>query len=477
MSTFDLLKLPISEIAPKIKAKEVSPVELTAEALSYADSQQADLNSFISILYDQALLQAKNAETEIIKGEYKSPLHGIPIGIKDNIATAGIRTTLGSKVLSDHIPQSDAHVVTRCREAGAIILGKENLEEFAMGAASNNPHFGAVHNPWNLDHTPGGSSGGGGANTASFVTFASLGTDFGGSVRMPASFCGVVGLKQTFGLVSQRGMLGTTFNGDHIGPLVRTVKDCAILLQVIAGYDALDPSTVPIPIPDYLANLDSPLNGITIGIPSNYYFEVIDPEIQDKVLNAIKKFEDFGVKLKSISLPNMKYAAAIRAAALADSLVLHEKHIRSNRGDYSDDSLYRALAGQFVLGRDYSKALKVQRIIKEEYLRAFQEVDCIATPTTPVAAPILASPTFTLCGEEHPLKGPGSGAVSKYTSPANATGLPAISIPCGLTSKKNLPIGLQLIGRPFDEKLLFRLGHAYERSSPMPVKYPPLIDV
>ena len=251
MPNSDLLKLTISEIAPMIQAREVSPVDLTEAALAEAERRQPTLNSFITILHEQAMAQAEQAEEALSRGEYLGPLHGIPIGIKDNIATRGITTTVGSKVLKDNVPDEDAEVVRRCKDAGAIILGKENLEEFAAGATSNNPHYGAVHNPWDLDHIPGGSSGGGGANVAAGVTFASLGTDLGGSVRLPGAFCGVVGLKQTFGRVSQRGLLVTSFNGDHIGPMTRSVRDSALVLQAIAGYDPLDPSTVPVPVDDY----------------------------------------------------------------------------------------------------------------------------------------------------------------------------------------------------------------------------------
>jgi len=253
MPKVDFLRMTISELAPKIQNKEVSPVELTEAALAEADRLQPTLNSFITILHDRALDQARESETAISRGDYRGPLHGIPIGLKDNLATAGITTTLGSKVLANHVPEEDAEVVKRCRNAGAIIIGKENLEEFAAGATSNNPHYGAVHNPWGLDHIPGGSSGGGGANVAAGITFASLGTDLGGSVRLPGTFCGVVGLKQSFGRVSQRGLLVTSFNGDHIGPMTRSVADSALMLQVLAGNDPLDPSTVPVPVPDYSA--------------------------------------------------------------------------------------------------------------------------------------------------------------------------------------------------------------------------------
>jgi len=260
--------MSIAELAPKIKSKAISPVELTEATLAQVDRLQPVLNSFITILHEQARRQAREQEAALMRGEYRGPLHGIPIGIKDNIATAGIRTTVGSKVFTDYVPEEDAYVVSRCKEAGAIMIGKENLEEFAAGSTSNNLHYGAVHNPWHLDHIPGGSSGGGGANVAACVTFASLGTDLGGSVRGPANFCGVVGLKQTYGRVSQRGLLVTSFNGDHIGPMTRSVQDSALMLQAIAGYDPLDPSTVPVPVPDFSALLGQALRGLTMVFPA-----------------------------------------------------------------------------------------------------------------------------------------------------------------------------------------------------------------
>ena len=363
MPSADLLKLTISELAPKIQSGQVSPVELTEAALAQAHRLQPALNSFITILDEQAMSQAHQMEEALAKGDYRGPLHGIPIGIKDNIATAGIRTTVGSQVLTNNVPDEDAHVVALCKSAGAIILGKENLEEFAAGVTSNNPHFGAVHNPWDLDHVPGGSSGGGGANVAAGVTFASLGTDLGGSVRLPATFCGVVGLKQTYGRVSQRGLLVTSFNGDHIGPMTRSVMDSALVLQTLAGYDPLDPSTVPVPVPDYTAGVGSRLAWLTMGVPSDYYFDLVDPQVEAAIRMAISALQELGVKSVEVSLPSMEFAGALRIAGMADSVVTHEPYINSHRDQYGPDTLYRTLAGQFVLGKDYSKSLKVQRMI------------------------------------------------------------------------------------------------------------------
>ena len=464
MASRDLLHLTLAEAADAIRDRRISPVELTEAALAAAERLQPLLCSFITILYDQARRAAKESEAALSRGEYRGPLHGIPIGIKDNLATACIRTTVGSKVLADHIPDEDAEVVRRCKDAGAIILGKENLEEFAAGMTSNNAHYGAVHNPWHLDHVPGGSSGGGGANVAAGVTFASLGTDFGGSVRLPGTFCGVVGLKPTFGRVSQRGLLVTSYNGDHIGPMTRTVRDCALMLQVLAGYDPLEPSTVPVPVPDYSALLGQDVKGLKIGVPVNHYFDHLHPEVDALVRRAITALQQLGMSVREVSLPMMKYAGALRFPVMADSVVTHEPLIEKARSQYGPDVLYRTLAGQFVLGRDYAKGMKIQRLIKEEHARVLSEVDVLVTPTAPIPAPRIADKTVVV-GKRQPVRGPGSGSVSRNTSPSNSTGLPAISVPCGFTSS-GLPIGMQLIGRPFDEARLLQIAHAYEAVSP-----------
>ena len=465
MPIVDLLRMTVSELAPKIQNKEVSPVELTEAALAEADRLQPALNSFITILHDRAMDQAREAESAISQGNYRGPLHGIPIGLKDNLATAGITTTVGSKVLANNVPEEDAEVVKRCQIAGAIVIGKENLEEFAAGATSNNPHFGAVHNPWGLDHIPGGSSGGGGANVAAGVTFMSLGTDLGGSVRLPGTFCGVVGLKQSFGRVSQRGLLVTSFNGDHIGPMTRSVADSALVLQIIAGNDPLDPSTVPVPVPDYTAFLGKSLKGLKMGVPSNHYFEMLDGEVETAVRGSITALEELGAEFHEVHLPTMEYIGALRISAMADGIVTHEAFLKSNREDYGPDVLYRTIPGQFVLGRDYSKALKVQRLIQEEYARVMQQVDFLVTPTAPVPAPRIDAKYINMNGEEHRVRGPGSSLISRNTSPLNAIGLPAITVPCGVT-KAGLPIGVQFITGPFEEGLLFQVADGYEKVSP-----------
>ncbi len=475
MATSDLLSSTISKLAPLIRSGEVSPVELTEAALAHAEAMQQSLNTFITLLPEQAIAQAREEEAAIARGDYKGPLQGIPIGLKDNLATAGIRTTLGTRVLADFVPDEDAEVAVRCRAAGAVILGKENMEEFAAGATSNNPHFGAVRNPWATEHVPGGSSGGGGANVAAEVTFASLGTDLGGSVRLPGSFCGVVGLKQTFGRVSQRGLLVTSYNGDHIGPMTRSVADSAILLQVLAGHDPLDPSSVPVPVPDYSAGLHQGVRGLRMGVPANYYFEDLEPEVEEATRRAIAALEELGAVSVPIELPMMKYIGAVRMAAMSDSIVTHEQFLRANRDEYGPDVLYRTLGGQFVLGHHYSKAMKAQRLIQEDYARVLQGVDVIVTPTTPLCAPRIDAPYVEHLGESHRVRGPGSGLVSRNTSPLNATGHPAITVPCGLNSS-GLPMGLQFIAAGFREDLLFQVAAAYEGVSPSQGRRPPVLE-
>jgi aspartyl-tRNA(Asn)/glutamyl-tRNA(Gln) amidotransferase subunit A len=268
----------------------------------------------------------------------------------------------------------------------------------------------------------------------------------------------------------------TSFNGDHIGPLTRSVRDSALLLQVLAGYDPLEPSTVPVPVADYTAQLGQAVRGLKMGMPTDHYFELLDPEVEMAVRQAIAALEGLGVELREVSLPMMQYAGVLRITGMADSVVTHEPFLATHRQDYGPDVLYRTLAGQFVLARDYSKAMKVQRLIKEEHARVLQEVDVLVTPTAPVPAPPIGAQTVTLGGTAHRVRGPGSGIISKNTSPSNATGLPAITVPCGF-SAMGLPIGLQLIGRPFEEALLFQVAHAYEAVSPARGRHPGLVTV
>ncbi len=459
MTDGELLTTSLAEMALKVKAREVSPVELTDAALAHAEQLQPTLKSFITLLPEQARAQAKAREQAIARGEYLGPLDGIPIGIKDNIATAGIRTTIGSTVFDEHVPEEDAFVVQRCKEAGAVILGKENMHEWAAGGTSTNPFYGTVRNPWNLDHVPGGSSGGAGANVASCVTFASLGTDHAGSVRGPASYCGLVGIKPTYGRVSQRGLLGTSFDGDHIGPLTRTALDNALVLHVIAGHDPLDPTTVPVPVPDFAADAGKGLSGLKVGVPANYYFDGVDPEVESAVRRAIASLEELGAEVREVRLETLQHADLLRVASSAEGYVVHEPYMTDHRDEFTPELLHRYLAAGFIRAADYIKALKLQRLVQEDFARTLREVDFLATPTNPTAAPRIGAQMATVG--------------IRNTSISNATGLPTMSVPCGFTSA-GLPIGLQLIGRPFEETLLYRVASLYGQVSPSSGRLPPI---
>ena len=474
MAENDLTKLTIAELAPKIKAREVSPVEVTMAALGRAREMQPVINSFITLMPEQALAQAKAREEAIGKGDYRGPLDGVPIGIKDNIATAGIRTTVGSKVFADFVPDEDARTVELCKQAGAIILGKENMHEFAAGGTSDNPHYGPVRNPWGLDRIPGGSSGGSAANVVTGVTYASLGTDLGGSVRGPAAYCGIVGLKQTFGRISQRGLMVTSFNGDHIGPLTRSVADNAIMLQVMAGYDPLDPSTVPVPVPDYSAAVGRSIAGLKVGVPTTHFFDIVDGEVRVAVEKAINSLQELGAEVVEVSFETLQYADVLQVLFLPESIVVHEQYLAEHKEAYSKDLATRLLAGQFVLARDFIRAMKVQRLIKEEFASVLQRVDLLAMPTTVCPAYPIGAEVLTIEGKEYPLKGAGGIVAGRNTYLGNATGLPALTVPCGFSSG-GLPFALQLMGRPFEEETLFQVASAYETVSPSYGKWPPVL--
>ena len=470
MSNLDLLSKTISEVAPQIRARALSPVELVTAALEHIDKMRTPINSFITVLADQALEAARKAEEEISQGTYRGPLHGIPYAVKDNITTKGIRTTAGSKILADWVPDEDAQVVTKMREAGAILLGKENLREFASGISGYNPHYGQIHNPWGLDRIPGGSSSGSGASVGSLQTFVSFGTDGGGSVRIPASLCGAVGFKQTHGRVSLRGALPPFSSSDHIAPITRSVRDSALVLQVVAGYDDLDPTSVPVPVPDYLADLERDIKGLTVGIPTNHYFDRVDPEVEAAVQKVIGVLQELGVTVKPVTINYLQYSGS---GANGEGLVFHEKWLRTRLKDYTPTVSYRMLPGQFGRAIDAAKGTKLRRLLKQEFARVMREVDFLVTPTLPAVAYPIEAETITIGGEIIPVQGPGvpERTMTRLTSPSNQTGVPSLTVPCGFNSE-GLPIGVQFIGRPFQEELVLRVGHHYETAASREVLIP-----
>ncbi|MBI2861921.1 MAG: Asp-tRNA(Asn)/Glu-tRNA(Gln) amidotransferase subunit GatA [Chloroflexi bacterium] len=473
IDTDQLCALTASELSKLIATREVSPVDVIEAAIERIDAVESKFNNFITITREEAIGEARSAEKAIAAGNYLGPLHGVPFALKDLIATKGVRTTAGSKVLADWVPQEDATLVRRLKAAGAILIGKNNLHEFAAGATNVNIQYGPARNPWDLERITGGSSGGSaGAVAASECTF-SIGSDTGGSIREPASLCGVVGLKPTYGRVSRKGGIARSWSLDHLGPLTRSVEDCALVLNAIAGYDPEDPGSANIQVPDFAQALAGGIKDLRVGVPKEYFFDHVDNQVQEAVVGAIKKLEELGAVLDEVAFPSAKNSmAATMVINWAESSAYHEPYIRTRVGEYDPEVGSRLQIGYFIFAVDYIRAQRVRTIISREMQQALGRVDVIVTPTCPVVAP-----TVNQCTE-----GPGEGSrnrldvrnlMPRLTSIFNLTGNPAITVPCGFTAG-GLPIGLQIAGRKYDEGTVLRVAHAYQASTPWHSKRPPL---
>jgi aspartyl-tRNA(Asn)/glutamyl-tRNA(Gln) amidotransferase subunit A len=461
MEASELCYTSLRGLATLIQRQEVSPVEATQAVIDRVEKFDRQLNSFITLLRDEALTQAHAAEQEIQAGRYRGPLHGIPIAVKDLIYTKDIRTTAGSKVLFDFKPAYDATVVSRLQDAGAILIGKLNMHEFARGATNAHSVVGACTNPWDTLRVPGGSSGGSAAALAAGLCFGALGSDTGGSIRIPAALCGIVGLKPTYGRVSRHGVFPLSWSLDHVGPMARTVADVALILQVIAGHDRHDPTTRTAVVPDYSAALTKDIEGAHLGIPQEFYFEQLDPEVRDSVRAALQALERAGAQLEEVSLPLSKYAAAAgRIITLTESAEIHEPFLKGHAADYTPDVRAGLLVGQLIPGKHYLKAQRVRGLIRQEMAAALRRVDALVTPTVPIPAPRSGQATVNLNQEPIDV----TWALSRLTRPANLAGFPAISVPCGFT-KGGLPIGLQFTGRPFGEATILQLAYAHEQEA------------
>ncbi|MCL6625008.1 amidase [Alicyclobacillus shizuokensis] len=451
-STQTLAFATISETAPRIQSREVSPVEVTEQMLERIEAINPKLNAFVTMTPELAMEQARRAEGEILKGNYRGPLHGIPIVHKDLYYTKGIRTTASSKILEDFIPDYDATVVEKLADAGSILLGKVQTHEFAAGGTTDSPHFGPCHNPWDVDRVPGGSSGGTAACVAAGLAFAGTGSDTGGSVRIPASCCGVVGMKPTYGRVSRYGIFPLAWSLDHAGPLARSVLDAALCLQVMAGYDPKDDSTVDLPVPNYAEELQQSIRGKTVGIPSEYYFDGLDSEVAVAVESAIEVFRDLGADVTEVHIPMIRYAPGAEwAICLSESAAIHDAWIQSRPDDYSDDVRLMIEAGKFIPATRYLQAQRVRHLIRDDFMAALAKADVLITPTLPFVAPRIGNKDTSL-------------SIARFTFPTDVTGLPSLSLPCGFSSD-GLPIGLQVIGAPFDESAVLRFGYAYEQAT------------
>jgi len=462
------MNLTITDLAPRIESGELSPVELTQHVLDLTEKRQPRLNAFITVTAEHALVQARQAEQEIRDGDYRGKLHGIPYAAKDLFYTKGIKTTVGSRILDDFVPDFDCAIVEKLTAAGAVMIGKAGLHEWAYGITSNNPHYGSIRNPWDLERIPGGSSGGSTSALGGGLCSFSLGSDTGGSIRIPASFCGLVGLKPTFGRVSRYGVFPLGHTLDHAGPFGFTVRDTAQVYSAMAGYDPRDGSSAdqPLGVPTLAA--EPSLAGRKLGVPENFYFDDLDPEVEAAVRKAISVLDGLGAELVPIKAPDIaEFNEVARLILLAEASSVHEKRLTERRADFGDD--VRALfdQGRFVRATDYLNAQRRRRDLIDAFNDLLSQVDAIVTPTIPVPPAKIGQNTLTIRGVEHNVR----LATTRIVRALNLTGLPLLSIPCGFT-QENLPIGLQIIGRLWDEAGILEIGHAYEQATDWHTKRP-----
>ena len=452
-----------------LRGGELSPVELTQEYLERIAALDGELGAYITVMGEHALAQARQAESEMSSGENKGALHGIPVAIKDIIYTDGVLTSGGSKALADFIPDEDSTIVRRLDAAGAVLLGKLNLSEFAIGGTIDHP-FGTPRNPWNTEHTAGGSSSGSGVAAAGGLCAGALGSDTGGSVRGPAGFCGIVGLRPTYGRVTRHGVIPMCWSMDTVGPMARTVADCALMLNAIAGRDALDPTSGSAPVPDYTATLHEGVRGLRIGLPTEMFdFEGLDADVRESVMRAVSVLEERGASAEDMSLPTSANSGAVFiATADVDAAAYHSDRLRTRGDDYDWSTRARLESAALTPAWAYLRAQRARTLIRRELTDALDAYDIIILPTGPVAAPTIEASTGKPGGY---YQGKLDLGRRRYTSPAALAGLPALSIPCGF-SDAGLPIGMQLIGKAFAEPTLFRAAQAYESATEWHTHHP-----
>jgi aspartyl-tRNA(Asn)/glutamyl-tRNA(Gln) amidotransferase subunit A len=454
-----LLELTLAEAARKVRSRELSPVDLVEAALARIRATDETLRSYITVFEEQALQVAKAAEMMAAAGNDLGPLHGIPIALKDNIALRGKRTTAGSKILADWLPEADATIAARLRRAGAIFIGKTNMHEFAWGGTSANPHHGVVRNPWNVERFPAGSSGGSGVAVAARSCFGAIGTDTGGSIRLPSAINGVAGIRPTYGRVSNHGIIPLAWSMDTAGPMARTVEDCAILFGAMAGHDPADPATSERPCGDYDATLRDGVHGLRIGVVPGYFFHHLQAPVRDAVQAALARFEALGAQIVEVEIENIHgNISAQLTIESAEPSTYHQRWLRERPQDYGDDVRTLLEVGELLLATHYLQAQRYRALLRNEFMDAFRRVDAFVCPTLPFTATKLGATTVVI---ENGVEEDMLSAIMQFTGVASLTGLPALNVPCGF-DPDGLPIGMQLIGRPFDEATLFRMGHAYQ---------------
>ncbi len=445
----------IRQVSELLRAGSVSPVELTEKCLARIEQLNPRLNAFITVTADSAMAQARQAEVEIRRGHWRGPLHGVPLALKDLIDTADVRTTAASSLFKDRVPAEDAAVVRRLKAAGAVLLGKQNLHEFAYGASSMVSYFGEVRNAWNPEYIVGGSSGGSATAVAAGLGYGAIGTDTAGSIREPAALCGVVGLKPTYGRVSARGVIPLSVSLDHVGPIARSVADAAIILQAIAGFDAGDKASVDVPVDDYLAGLGKNVKPLRIGVPRKFFFEDLDPDIASATDHALSGLAMLGAELRDTELP----VPTDRTLQMAEAFAFHAEFIARSPELYQPETLRRIRTGANVSPEALVACRHELERVRRDIAANFSNVDLLVTPTTPVPAPLIAE-----LKQNPDLLRPRELLLLRNTRPINVWGLPAISIPCGFTPA-GLPIGLQIVGPHWGEAKVLQLAHAYEQAT------------
>ncbi|QKY71807.1 Asp-tRNA(Asn)/Glu-tRNA(Gln) amidotransferase GatCAB subunit A [Lentibacillus sp. CBA3610] len=455
----DLAFLTASELAPLIESRQVSPVELTTHTLNRIDQIDPAINAYITPVNELAFKEASKAENEIMHGYYKGPLHGIPIGIKDNFETKGIRTTAGSKILADYIPDKTSTAVKKLLDAGGITLGKQNTHEFAAGTTNINPFYGPSRNPWNTEHMTGGSSGGSAAALAAGLGTLAVGSDTIGSIRIPSAMNGTYGLKPTHGLISGFGSIPTAWSMDHPGPMARSVTDLALMLHYMAGYDPNDPASLHVPAHNYTGNLNKGIVGIRIGIPT-YYLEGLDSDVEVLFKQAITTLQSLGADIREIDIPELSMSTFSGLATMSgEASAFHYEWLKTRSEDYGADIRAFLQTGVLSSATQYLKAQQARRKLVKGFDKAFADVDIIAGPTIPITAP-----AFQENWVEQNLA--VESRCVPFTAPSNLTGMPNLSAPMGLNSK-GLPAGMQFIGNHLCEKQLLQVGHAWERCNPL----------
>lgn len=463
----ELYELPLIEVAEKIRTKEVSPVEVTQSALARLEVVEPALNAFVTVTPELALEQAKLAEKEIGDGNYRGPLHGIPLGVKDLYDTAGVKTTSSSAQRADYVPDVDSASVAKLYDAGMVLIGKTHTHEFAYGATT--PTTG---NPWAPERTPGGSSGGSGAAVGAGVVHVALGSDTGGSIRIPAALCGTVGLKPTFGRASRVGVASLSWSLDHVGPLSRNVIDSALVMAAMSGFDRRDPGTANVPVPDMVTGIDAGVAGKKIGIPVNYYTDQVAPEAAEAARTAAAEFEALGAELVEVEIPMAEHIVATEwAIMMPEATAYHLDYLRNSPDKYTDEVRILLETGAAQPATDYVNALRLRTLIQAAWKDMFSSIDVLLAPTV-VAPATLRSDPFVRWAD-----GSVEAATAAYvrlSAPANVTGLPSLSVPAGFNAD-GLPLGVQILGKPFAEPEILQLGYALEQSTDVVGKIAPVL--